>query len=66
MNSATENGLERAAELLGTTVPEIRNRATITGSIEIGRHPGVVHVTFLAPTDKVEELGLLGFANDQY
>ncbi len=66
LNAATENGLERAAELLGTTVPEIRNRATITGSIEIGRHPGVVHVTFLAPTDKVEELGLLGFANDQY
>ena len=66
LNSATENGLERAAELLGTTVPEIRNRATITGSIEIGRHPGVVQVTFLAPTAKVEELGLLGFANDQY
>ncbi len=66
LNAATENGLERAAELLGTTVPEIRNRATITGSIEIGRHPGVVQVTFLAPTAKVEELGLLGFANDQY
>jgi len=66
LNAATENGLERAAELLGTTVPEIRNRATITGSIEIGRHPGVVQVTFLAPTGKVEELGLLGFANDQY
>lgn len=29
-------------------------------------NPGVVQVTFLAPTDKVEELGLLGFANDQY
>ena len=66
LNSATENGLERAAELLDTTVPEIRNRATITGSIEIGRHPGVVQVTFLAPADKIEELGLLGLANDQY
>jgi len=66
LNSATENGLERAAVLLDTTVPEIRNRATITGSIEIGRHPGVVQVTFLAPAGKVEELGLLGFANDQY
>ena len=66
LNAATENGLERAAELLGVPVPEIRNRATITGSIEIGRHPGVVQVTFLAPSDKVGELGLLGFANDQY
>ncbi|MEE2624990.1 MAG: acetamidase, partial [Candidatus Thermoplasmatota archaeon] len=66
LNAATENGLERAAELLGTSVPEIRNRATITGSIEIGRHPGVVQVTFLAPSDKVDELGLLSFAKDQY
>ena len=48
------------------TVPEIRNRATITGSIEIGRAPGVVQVTFLAPSDKLDELGLLGFANDMY
>ncbi|MBF92181.1 MAG: acetamidase [Methanobacteriota archaeon] len=66
LNAATENGLERAAELLGVTVPEIRNRATITGSIEIGRAPGVVHVTFLAPSEKVDELGLLSFANDMY
>ena len=66
LNSGTENGLERSAELLGVTVPEIRNRATITGSIEIGRAPGVVQVTFLAPSDKLDELGLLGFANDMY
>ena len=66
LNSATENGLERSSELLGVTVPEIRNRATITGSIEIGRAPGVVQVTFLAPSDKMGELGLLGLANDMY
>ncbi len=66
LNAATENGLERAAQLLDAPVPEIRNRATITGSIEIGRHPGVVQVTFLAPSAKLDELGLLGFANDQY
>ena len=66
LNAATENGLERAAELLGVTVPEIRNRATITGSIEIGRAPGVVQVTFLAPSAKLDDLGLLGFAEDMY
>ncbi len=66
LNAATENGLERAAELLGVPVPEIRNRATITGSIEIGRHPGVVQVTFLAPSAKLDERGLLDLANDQY
>ena len=66
LNAATDNGLERAAELLGVTVPEIKNRATITGAIEIGRHPGVVQVTFRAPLAKLNELGLGGFVHDQY
>ena len=66
LNTATDNGLARAAELLDTTVPAIKNRATITGSIEIGRHPGVVQVTFRAPVDKLAEKGLLPFVQDQY
>src|SRR4051812_13500046 len=66
LNSATDNGLARAAELLGMTVPEVSNRATITGAIEIGRHPGVVQVTFRAPAAKLAELGLLGYAEEQY
>jgi acetamidase/formamidase/molybdopterin converting factor small subunit len=66
LNSATDNGLARAAELLGTTVPEIMNRATVTGAIEIGRHPGVVHVTFRAPVKALEERGLAGYAREQY
>lgn len=53
-----DNGLERAATLLGMTVPEVKNRATITGAIEIGRHPGVVQVTFCAPLEKLAALGL--------
>ncbi len=66
LNVATDNGLERAAALLGMTVPEVRNRATITGAIEIGRHPGVVQVTFRAPVDRLMERGLLGYAEEQY
>lgn len=66
LNSATENGLARAGELLGMTVPEVMNRATITGAIEIGRHPGVVQVTFRAPVARLQERGLLGYAREQY
>ena len=66
LNAATDNGLRRAAELLDMSVPEVRNRATITGAIEIGRHPGVIQVTFLAPCAKLEEAGLLRFAEEQY
>jgi acetamidase/formamidase len=66
LNSATDNGLARAAELMEMTVPEVRNRATITGAIEIGRHPGVVQVTFRAPLERLEARGLLGYAKEQY
>jgi formamidase len=66
LNSATENGLGRAAELLSMDVPEVMNRATITGAIEIGRHPGVVQVTFRAPLDRLEARGLLPYAREQY
>ncbi len=66
LNSATDNGLARAAELLGMTVPEVKNRATVSGAIEIGRHPGVVQVTFRAPVDRLAERGLLAYAREQY
>jgi acetamidase/formamidase len=66
LNAATDNGLARAATLLGMTVPEVKNRATITGAIEIGRHPGVVQVTFRAPLDRLEKSGLLPFVQQQY
>lgn len=66
LNSATDNGLARAAELLDMPVPEVANRATISGAIEIGRHPGVVQVTFRAPVERLEARGLLGYASEQY
>jgi formamidase len=66
LNSATDNGLARAADLLGLSVPEVMNRATISGAIEIGRHPGVVQVTFRAPAERLEACGLLAHAVEQY
>lgn len=66
LNEATDNGLKRAADLLQMTVPEVMNRATITGSIEIGRHPGVVTVTLLAPVERLEKLGIAQLVAQQY
>lgn len=66
LNAATENGLQRAAWLLNMSVPEVKNRATITGAIEIGRNPGVVQVTLRAPLDRLAERGLLPFVRDMY
>lgn len=66
LNAAIDNGLDRAARLLGMTVPEVRNRATITGAIEIGRAPGVVQVTLLAPMSRLDAVGLGAYAREQY
>jgi formamidase len=66
LNKATQVGLRRAAELLSLSLPEVLNRATITGGIEIGRHPGVIQVTFLAPISALEKAGLLPFVQEQY
>lgn len=66
LNDAIENGLERAAKLLDMTVPEVRNRATVNGAIEIGRAPGVIQVTFLAPLDRLDGVGLGHYAREQY
>jgi formamidase len=66
LNSATDNGLGRAAELLALSLPEVKNRATISGAIEIGRLPGVVQVTFRAPVARLQACGLLGYATEQY
>ena len=66
LNEATTNGLQRAATLFDVTVPEIMNRATINGSIEIGRNPGVVTVTFLAPKSYLKVNSLFELMKEQY
>ena len=66
LNAAVQNGLQRAGMLLGMSVPEVMNRATITGAIEIGRAPGVVHVTLRAPADRLDACGLGELAREQY
>ncbi|MGB8001506.1 MAG: acetamidase/formamidase family protein, partial [Anaerobacillus sp.] len=66
LNDATDNGLQRAADILGLSVPEVKNRATINGSIEIGRHPGVVTVTFLVPVHLLDELSLTDLIRNHY
>ena len=66
LNSATDNGLARAAELLGMTRARGDEPRDGHGAIEIGRHPGVVQVTFRAPVDRLEARGLLTYARELY
>jgi formamidase len=66
MNIAIENSLKRAANLLKMSVAEVKNRITITGSIDIGRAPGVVTATLLVPVERLREIGLFDLVNGQY
>lgn len=66
LNLAIDNGLQRAAGLFDMTVPEVMNRVTITGAIEIGRAPGVVTISLRVPVDKLQEKGLWELVRDQY
>ena len=66
LNAATANGLTRMAALTGYSIAEVKNRATITGDIQIGRLPGVVQVTMLTPSEVLEKLNLLDLYQEQY
>lgn len=66
LNEATDNGVLRLSRMLGMPQEEVLNRVTISGAVEIGRLPGVVTVTMLAPLGKLEELGLAPLVREQY
>lgn len=66
LNDATKNGLDRAARITGISYDEVMNRATIAGSIEISRLPGVVRVTFMCPKTILSRLGILHLVEEQY
>lgn len=66
LNDATHNGVERAARITGLAPDEILNRATIAGSIEISRLPGVVRVTFMCPLSIIDRLGIGHLVRAQY
>lgn len=66
LNDATDNAISRAAKLFEMSEPEVLNRATITGSIEIGRHPGVVTATFQVPKSVLKKVRIYKTIKKQY
>jgi acetamidase/formamidase len=66
INNAVADGLIRASHLFGMKIEEVKNRVTITGGIEIGRLPGLVHITLKVPLDILEKLGLAETVKKQY
>lgn len=66
LDAAVSNGLTRMASLLGMPIDEVKNRATIVGSITISRLPGMVQVTAMVPKSKLEALHIAHLYEEQY
>ena len=66
INEAAQDGFVRTGRLLGMTVPEVRNRVTISGAVEIARLPGMVQVSIQAPIAALERVGLAELAISHY
>ena len=66
LNLAIDNALERGAEFLKISIEEVKNRATIAGSVEIGRAPGSALVTILAPVVLLEKAGVYEIIKEHY
>lgn len=66
INAAVDNAVFRAAKLFGMTSDEVRNRATISGAVDIGRLPGFVQLSMLVPREQLERLGILHLVEAQY
>jgi len=66
LSAAVGNGLARTAKLLDMSDGEVRNRVTITGAVEIGRAPGVVTISIMAPVKRLQKVGLAHLVKEQY
>jgi acetamidase/formamidase len=66
INEAADNAIERASRVLGVSPAEVRNRCTITGSVEIARLPGAVQLTMLVPVETLDRVGLGALVRRQY
>ena len=66
INAAADNGVARAAKLLGMSDSEVKNRATISGAVEIGRLPGFVQINLLVPRETLRRIGIDDLVAGQY
>ncbi|MEM2074615.1 MAG: acetamidase/formamidase family protein [Zestosphaera sp.] len=66
INEAVVRGFERASNLLGMSIEEVRNRVTVSGAVEVGRLPGIVQISLQVPLRILERLRIDRIAISQY
>lgn len=66
INEGIDCAITRASSLLGIPRDEVRNRATVTGCVEIGRFTGSVFLTLMTPESLLRGCGLLAAVKERY
>lgn len=66
LNGAIKTALERMSGLTGMKLDEVRNRCTITGSVDISRLGGVVQLSMLVPCHILDKAGIGDLAREMY
>ena len=65
-DKVTEDNLDDVVAFAKSFAEKTGAVIAITGSIDIGRAPGVITATLLVPKEKLAEVGLLEYAIEQY
>ncbi len=66
LNEAIDNAIDRAEIATGINQFELKNRATLTGSVDIGRTSGLVYITIMIPSSIIEKMKISKFVINQY
>ncbi|MEH7342558.1 acetamidase/formamidase family protein [Bacillus sp. JJ1532] len=66
LNEAIDNAIERAEQATNLTASELRNRATVTGSVDIGRTSGVVYISMMLPESILRKMKIEQYVLNQY
>lgn len=66
LHTAIDNTIERAIRLTGLCEQELKNRSTVTGSVDIGRTSGVTYITMMLPESILEQCGVMPYVKKQF
>lgn len=66
LHVAIDNAVERAHFVTGLDPREIKNRATVNGSVDLGRTSGVIYMTTMLPKSIYKRCLLLPYIHQQY
>lgn len=56
LEEGIENAIDRISDFTGYSKDEVRNRCTISGSVDIGRTSGLVYLTMMTPHKFLEKI----------